>query len=87
MDHHYPVDRHRGVGTAVHCGRADRVGRVPRRQQRPDSRRAYALDPADVHGLVCQQHGLYLFQARRPDIECFGRVMDQQGWARATIAR
>jgi integrase/recombinase XerD len=35
----------------------------------------------------CQQHGLHLFQARRADIECFGRDMESRGRARATIAR
>src|SRR5437764_7335474 len=34
-----------------------------------------------------QQHGLHLFQARRADIECFGREMEARGRARATIAR
>jgi integrase len=34
----------------------------------------------------CQQHGLHLFQARRADIECFGRDMESKGRARATIA-
>ncbi len=35
----------------------------------------------------CQQHRLHLFQARRADIECFGRDMESRGRARATIAR
>ena len=35
----------------------------------------------------CQQHGLRLFDARRADIECFGRDMEAAGRARATIAR
>lgn len=35
----------------------------------------------------CQQHGQRLFQARRADIECFGRDMGSRGRARATIAR
>jgi hypothetical protein len=34
----------------------------------------------------CQQHELHLIQARRPDIECFGRDMELRGRVRATIA-
>src|SRR5437764_11695767 len=34
-----------------------------------------------------QQHGLHLFQARRADIECFGRDLEACGRARATITR
>jgi integrase/recombinase XerD len=47
---------------------------------------AYALDLRQYTSW-CQQHGLHLFAARRPDIECFGRDMEARGRARATIAR
>jgi integrase/recombinase XerD len=47
---------------------------------------AYALD-LRMFTVWCQQHGLQLFQARRADIECFGRDMETRGRARATIAR
>jgi hypothetical protein len=50
------------------------------------TRDAYAVDLRQ-YGSWCQQHGLRLFQARRPDIECFGRDMEAGGRARATIAR
>ncbi|MEP7025813.1 MAG: hypothetical protein ABJB47_18835, partial [Actinomycetota bacterium] len=38
------------------------------------TRDAYALDLRQFT-TWCQQHGLHLFQARRADIECFGRDM------------
>ena len=50
------------------------------------TRDAYALDLRQ-YASWCQQHGLHLFQARRADIECFGRDMEARGRARATIAR
>jgi len=50
------------------------------------TRDAYALD-LRMFSAWCQQHGLHLFQARRADIECFGRDMESRGRARATIAR
>ena len=50
------------------------------------TRDAYALD-LRMFTAWCQQHGLRLFQARRADIECFGRQMEAHGRARATIAR
>lgn len=50
------------------------------------TRDAYAPD-LRMYTAWCQQHGLHLFQARRSDIECFGRDMEQRGRARATIAR
>jgi integrase/recombinase XerD len=50
------------------------------------TREAYALD-LRMFTAWCQSHDLHLFQARRPDIECFGRDMEQRGRARATIAR
>ena len=39
------------------------------------TRDAYALD-LRMFTAWCQQHGLHLFQARRADIECFGRDME-----------
>ncbi len=50
------------------------------------TRDAYALD-LRMFTAWCQQHGLHLFQARRSDIECFGRDMESRGRARSTIAR
>ncbi len=50
------------------------------------TREAYALDLRQYTSW-CQQHGLHLFAARRPDIECFGRDMESRGRARATVAR
>lgn len=50
------------------------------------TRDAYALD-LRMFTAWYQQHGLQLFQARRADIECFGRDMEARGRARATIAR
>jgi len=49
-------------------------------------RDAYALD-LRMYTAWCQQHGLHLFEARRADIECFGRDLEARGRARATIAR
>jgi integrase/recombinase XerD len=45
---------------------------------------AYALD-LRMFTAWCQQHQLHLFQARRADIECFGRDLESRG--RARIAR
>jgi integrase/recombinase XerD len=50
------------------------------------TRDTYALD-LRMFTAWCQQHGLQLFQARRADIECFGRDIEIRGRARATIAR
>ena len=50
------------------------------------TRDAYTLDLRQYTSW-CAQHGLYLFTARRADIECFGRDMESDGRARATIAR
>ena len=50
------------------------------------TRDAYTLD-LRMFTAWCQQHELRLFQARRADIECFGRDMESRGRARATIAR
>jgi integrase/recombinase XerD len=35
----------------------------------------------------CQQRHVRLFQARRPDIECFARDLEARGRARATVTR
>jgi integrase/recombinase XerD len=50
------------------------------------TRQAYELDLRQFAGW-CGQHGLHLFQARRPDIECFGRDLEARGRARATVTR
>jgi integrase len=50
------------------------------------TRDAYALD-LRMFTAWCQQRGLHVFQARRANIECFGRDMESRGRARATIAR
>lgn len=50
------------------------------------TRDAYALD-LRMYTAWCQQHDLHLFQARRSDIECFGRDREARRRARATIAR
>jgi integrase/recombinase XerD len=50
------------------------------------TRGAYTLDLRQYTSW-CQQQGLHLFGARRADVECFGRDMEAQGRARATIAR
>lgn len=50
------------------------------------TRDAYTLD-LRMFTTWCQAHELHLFQARRADIECFGRDIESRGRARATIAR
>jgi integrase/recombinase XerD len=50
------------------------------------TREAYALDLRQ-YANWCQQRHLRLFQARRPDIECFARDLEARGRARATITR
>src|SRR6266702_3457225 len=50
------------------------------------TRQAYELDLRQFAGW-CQQHQLSLFQARRADIEFFGRDLEARGRARATITR
>src|ERR1700722_3134598 len=50
------------------------------------TRDAYALD-LRLFTAWCQHHQLHLFQARRADIECFGRHPERRVRARATIAR
>src|SRR5215472_16572170 len=50
------------------------------------TRQAYELDLRQ-YASWCHQHHLRLFQARRPDIECFARDLETRGRARATITR
>src|SRR5258706_5282494 len=50
------------------------------------TRQAYALDLRQ-YTTWCHNHGLRLFAARRPDIECFGRDLEAAGRARATVTR
>jgi integrase/recombinase XerD len=50
------------------------------------TRQAYELDLRQFSGW-CGHHGLHLFQARRPDIECFARDLEARGRARATVTR
>ena len=50
------------------------------------TREAYSLD---LRQFVtwCDQHNIHLFQARRADIECFGRDLEARGRGRATVSR
>jgi site-specific recombinase XerD len=50
------------------------------------TRQAYELDLRQ-YASWCHQHHVRLFQARRPDIECFARDLEARGRARATITR
>ena len=50
------------------------------------TRDAYTLDLRQYTSW-CAQHGLHLFTAKRADVECFGRDVEANGRARATIAR
>jgi integrase/recombinase XerD len=50
------------------------------------TRQAYELDLRQFASW-CGQHHLYLFQARRSDIECFARDLEARGRARATVTR
>jgi len=50
------------------------------------TREAYTLDLRQF-AAWCAQHNLGLFEARRADIECFGRDLEVRGRARATVAR
>src|SRR5436190_21857993 len=50
------------------------------------TRAAYELDLRQ-YASWCHQHHLRLFQARRPDIECFARDLETRRRARATITR
>ena len=50
------------------------------------TREAYELDLRQ-YASWCHQHHVRLFQARRPDIECFVRDLEVRGRARATITR
>lgn len=50
------------------------------------TREAYALDLRQFVSW-CERHGLALFEARRADIECYARALEDAGRARATVAR
>ena len=50
------------------------------------TREAYELDLRQ-YASWCHQHHLRLFQARRADIECFARDLEDRGRARAIITR
>jgi site-specific recombinase XerC len=50
------------------------------------TRDAYALDLRQFTSW-CWQHDHHLFDARRVDIECFARDLEDRGKARATVAR
>jgi integrase/recombinase XerD len=50
------------------------------------TRDAYALDLRQ-YASWCHQHHVRLFDARRPDIECFARDLEARGRARATVTR
>jgi integrase/recombinase XerD len=50
------------------------------------TREAYALDLRQF-ATWCEEHHIPLFEARRADIECFGRDLEARGRARATVAR
>ena len=50
------------------------------------TREAYSLDLRQF-AAWCEQHNIHLFQARRADIECFGRDLEARGRARATVSR
>src|ERR1039458_5446065 len=50
------------------------------------TREAYALDLRQF-AAWCEEHKIHLFEARRADIECFDRDLEERGRARATVAR
>jgi len=50
------------------------------------TRDAYALELRQ-YASWCHQHRVRLFDARRPDIECFARDLEARGRARATVTR
>ena len=50
------------------------------------TREAYALDLRQFASWREERH-VHLFEARRADIECFGRDLEERGRARATVAR
>ena len=50
------------------------------------TRDAYTLDLRQ-YATWCTSHGLQLFDARRADIEAFGRALETAGRARATVSR
>ena len=50
------------------------------------TRDAYALDLRQFL-VFCTDRGVRLFHVRRADIELFGRLLEERGRARATVAR
>lgn len=50
------------------------------------TRDAYALDLRQFMAW-CREHDMALFQARRADIECYARELEDRGRARSTVAR
>src|SRR5271166_2756066 len=50
------------------------------------TRDAYSLDLRQF-AAWCEQHNIRLFEARRADIECFGRDLEARGRTRATVSR
>ena len=48
------------------------------------TREAYALDLRQF-AAWCEEHHVHLFEARRADIECFGRDLEERGRARARL--
>jgi hypothetical protein len=50
------------------------------------TREAYTLDLRQF-AAWCAQHNLGLFEARRVDVECFGRDLEERVRARATVAQ
>src|SRR5271167_239152 len=50
------------------------------------TREAYSLDLRQF-AAWCEHQNIRLFQARRADIECFGRDLEARGRARATVSR
>ena len=50
------------------------------------TREAYTLDLRQFASW-CEERHVHLFEARRVDIECFGRDLEERGRARPTVAR
>jgi hypothetical protein len=69
------VRQHRAAGAGRFAGRHCGL-----------TRQAYELDLRQ-YASWCHQHHLRLFQARRADIVCFARELENRGRARATITR
>ena len=54
------------------------IGGFPGRVRRPDPRRVRPGPPRQ-YASWCRQHHVRLFDARRPDIECFARDLEARG--------